>query len=156
MRAHAILAALLAILPAAVGHPLCYIDAKPTDLEQVLSFCPAAQDGACCTDQEEAQVQARFEAAGPLTGDCEDLYKQVSCTAVLLSEVLLRTTHHVHKHFEPTGRRGRARTRERRNKHCNKRESGVQPRCRVVVVNLCGWVARGRSMDSFSLEAVPP
>ncbi|CAN0058434.1 unnamed protein product, partial [Scytosiphon promiscuus] len=74
----AVLAALLAGPLLTAAHPLCFVDDRPTDPNQVLSFCPAAQDGACCTDQEEAEVQARFDAAGPLTGDCEDLHKQVT------------------------------------------------------------------------------
>eukprot|EP00903_Cladosiphon_okamuranus_P010393 g9831.t1 len=61
------------------AHPLCYVDEKPTDYDEVLTFCPEPQAGACCTDLEEAAVEARFDAAGPLTGDCEDLYKQVVC-----------------------------------------------------------------------------
>ena len=60
-----------------LGHPLCYIDSRPTDYDQVLTFCPEAQHGACCTDAEEAEVQARVEAAGTLTDDCADLYTQV-------------------------------------------------------------------------------
>ena len=59
------------------SHPLCYVDDKPTDLEGVLLFCPQAQDGACCTDIEEESVELIVEAAGPLTPDCYDLYKQV-------------------------------------------------------------------------------
>lgn len=58
------------------AHPLCYIDDRATDYSEVLDFCPAAIAGACCTDEEEAAVVTRFEAVGPLTGDCEDLYRQ--------------------------------------------------------------------------------
>ncbi|CAM9581883.1 unnamed protein product, partial [Ectocarpus sp. 8 AP-2014] len=52
---------------------------------QVLTFCDnsIASSGACCTDDEEAQVVADFSAVTPvgeeLTGDCSDLYKQVVC-----------------------------------------------------------------------------
>lgn len=60
-----------------LAHPLCYVGNRPTDYDEVLTFCPEAQQGACCTDAEEAEVQARFEAAGTLTDDCADLYKQV-------------------------------------------------------------------------------
>ncbi|CAM9143199.1 unnamed protein product, partial [Hapterophycus canaliculatus] len=58
------------------AHPLCYIDDRATDYSEILTFCPAAQAGACCTDAEELAVIARFEAVGTLTGDCEDLYRQ--------------------------------------------------------------------------------
>lgn len=77
MRAYVLLAALLAAKIAA--HPLCFIDDKPTDYEEVLTFCPEAQAGACCTDLEEAEVEARYDAVStvPLTGECADLYKQV-------------------------------------------------------------------------------
>ncbi|CAN0441744.1 unnamed protein product [Pylaiella littoralis] len=61
------------------GHPICFFDDRPTDADEVLDFCPAAQDGACCNDLEEEIVIARFDAVGALTGDCADLYKQVVC-----------------------------------------------------------------------------
>lgn len=77
MRTYALLAALL--LSKAAAHPLCYIDAKPTDYDEILTFCPEAQAGACCTDLEEAEVEARYDAVSTvaLTGDCADLYKEV-------------------------------------------------------------------------------
>ena len=59
------------------SHPLCFVDDKPTDFDQVLTFCPAAQDGACCTDIEEEKVSAIVSAAGDLSPECYDLYKQV-------------------------------------------------------------------------------
>lgn len=77
MHRYAVLAIFLATASRVYAHPLCYVDSKPTDFDEVLTFCPEAQSGACCTDLEEAAVEARFDAAGPLTGDCEDLYKQV-------------------------------------------------------------------------------
>ncbi|CAM9165509.1 unnamed protein product [Scytosiphon promiscuus] len=79
MRLYALSAALLA--KTAAAHPLCYVDAKPTDYDEVLTFCPEAQAGACCTDLEEAEVEARYDAVStvPLTGDCADLYKEVVC-----------------------------------------------------------------------------
>lgn len=82
MRAYALLAALLAGKIAA--HPLCYIDDKPTDYDQVLTFCPEPQAGACCTDLEEAEVVARYNAVSsvPLTGNCADLYKEVKSPCV--------------------------------------------------------------------------
>ncbi|CBJ28221.1 conserved unknown protein [Ectocarpus siliculosus] len=83
MRSFACLAALVATQVA--SHPLCFIDDKPTDYDQVLTFCDnsIASSGACCTDDEEAQVVVDFNAVTPvgeeLTGDCPDLYKQVVC-----------------------------------------------------------------------------
>lgn len=66
------------------SHPLCYVDDKPTDYDEVLTFCPTAQDGACCTDLEEAQVESAVDTAsaasstGTLSDKCRDLYTQVS------------------------------------------------------------------------------
>lgn len=51
--------------------------ARPTDLDRELTFCPAAQAGACCTAEEEEGVQQLFESAGDLTAECADLYQQV-------------------------------------------------------------------------------
>lgn len=66
---------------AAVAHPLCFYNDRPTDYEEELTFCPKSfqDDGACCTDAEEAKIEALYNAAAPkpLTGDCADLYKQV-------------------------------------------------------------------------------
>eukprot|EP00903_Cladosiphon_okamuranus_P010391 g9829.t1 len=76
MRACASLAAVLIAASRVAGHPICFVDDKAPDLEKTLDFCPAPQDGACCTDAEEAEVEARFEAAGPLSDDCADYYKQ--------------------------------------------------------------------------------
>lgn len=64
------------------AHPLCYIDDRATDYNEVLTFCPAQQAGACCTDAEELAVVARFEVVGTLTGDCEDLYRQARARVV--------------------------------------------------------------------------
>lgn len=61
----------------ASGHPLCYFDDRSTDYNEELTFCPAAQDGACCTDAEELAVEALFDAAGTLSDSCADLHKQV-------------------------------------------------------------------------------
>lgn len=58
------------------GHPLCFINDKPTDVDQVLTFCPEAQDGACCNAAEELDVKERLDELN-LTGDCYDMYKQV-------------------------------------------------------------------------------
>lgn len=59
------------------AHPLCFFDDRQTDPFEELTFCPEPQDGACCTDEEEAVVQAKFEAAGSLTAECADFYRQV-------------------------------------------------------------------------------
>lgn len=66
----------------AAAHPLCYVNDKPTNPDQVLTFCPAAQDGACCTDLEEAEIKASFDAFN-LSGDCADIFKQVKRIEVL-------------------------------------------------------------------------
>ncbi|CAN0382047.1 unnamed protein product [Pylaiella littoralis] len=79
MRACVALAALLAAASKVAGHPICFVDDKPPDVERSLTFCPEAQDGACCTELEELEVEIRFDAVGPLTGDCADLYLQVQC-----------------------------------------------------------------------------
>ncbi|CAM9509059.1 unnamed protein product [Ectocarpus sp. 4 AP-2014] len=83
MRAYACLAALAATKVAA--HPLCFIDDKPTDYDQVLTYCDnsIAMSGACCTDEEEGIVEANFNAAFaegvvPST-TCAALYKEVVC-----------------------------------------------------------------------------
>eukprot|EP00903_Cladosiphon_okamuranus_P010392 g9830.t1 len=79
MHAYVFLVAVLAAANSVVGHPICFVDDKSPDLEETLDFCPAAQDGACCTDAEEAIVKARFDAVGPLSNDCADYYMQVQC-----------------------------------------------------------------------------
>lgn len=58
------------------GHPLCFINDKPTDVDQELTFCPAAQDGACCNTEEEVDVKRRLDELN-LTDKCYDMYKQV-------------------------------------------------------------------------------
>lgn len=84
MRGHAFLAALLASAGRVTSHPLCFVDDRPTDTGRQHTFCPAAQDGACCTAAEEAEIQLRFEGAGALSDDCADLYKQVGGPLSLL------------------------------------------------------------------------
>lgn len=59
------------------GHPLCYVGDRPTDPGLVLEFCPQPQQGACCTDLEEAEVETIFNAAGYITEGCAEFYKQV-------------------------------------------------------------------------------
>jgi len=79
MRWLGLLALLFARFAARVsGHPQCFYDGRPPDPEQVLTFCPAATDGACCSDFEEEIVAARFGAVGDLpSSECADLYSQV-------------------------------------------------------------------------------
>ncbi|CAM9680684.1 unnamed protein product [Pylaiella littoralis] len=79
MRACVALAAILAAASKVVGHPICFVDSKPPDVERSLTFCPEAQDGACCTELEELEVEIRYDAVGPLTGNCADLYLEVQC-----------------------------------------------------------------------------
>lgn len=55
---------------------------RPTDYDEVLSFCPEAQVGACCNDIEEAAVEALFDSAGALTAECQVYYKQVGIRCV--------------------------------------------------------------------------
>ncbi|CAB1106281.1 unnamed protein product [Ectocarpus sp. CCAP 1310/34] len=87
MRAYACLAALAATKVAA--HPLCYFDDRPTDYDQVLTFCDnsIAMSGACCTDEEEGQVEANFDAAfaeGVVpSSECAALYKEAPTRTVL-------------------------------------------------------------------------
>lgn len=60
----------------AAGHAHCI--SKAVDLDQTLSFCPTAEEGVCCTEAEEGVVVERFDAAGTLTAECGDYYKEVS------------------------------------------------------------------------------
>lgn len=92
MRGVGVFAAVLFATSVAVvsGHPLCYFDDRPTDYTEVLTFCPAAEEGACCNDAEEVLVEAQFNAMGNLTGDCIDLYTEVSrCEACFAAKLLL-------------------------------------------------------------------
>lgn len=41
--------ALLGAVTLCASHPLCYVDDRPTDPDEILTFCPEAQAGACCT-----------------------------------------------------------------------------------------------------------
>lgn len=61
------------------AHPLCWYDSRPTDYDEVLTFCPESQAGACCNDLEEAEILALFDSAGTLTAECQAYYKQVVC-----------------------------------------------------------------------------
>lgn len=60
-----------------LAHPLCYFDDRSTDYSEVLTFCPEQQSGACCNDDEEAAVEALFQAAGTLSTSCSEYYQQV-------------------------------------------------------------------------------
>lgn len=78
MRCVGVLAFLLLCCATRVrGHPQCYFDDRPPDPDEDLTFCRQEEDGACCSDMEEAMVEARFRGIGPLTGNCSDLYAQV-------------------------------------------------------------------------------
>eukprot|EP00903_Cladosiphon_okamuranus_P006180 g6077.t1 len=79
MRAYAFFAAVLAAASRVAGHPICWVGTRSPDPLEAYDFCPTPQDGGCCTDAEEAQVQARFEAVGPLSDECAHYYKQVEC-----------------------------------------------------------------------------
>lgn len=61
----------------ATAHPLCYYDARPTDPEMILSFCPEQEDGACCNEFEEAEVMNWYYNETIVTDDCADYFKQV-------------------------------------------------------------------------------
>lgn len=93
MRVVQLLFVCLVAIGSTAGHPLCFVDDRSTDYDQVLTFCPAAQDGACCTDAEELAVKALFEDAGTLSDFCADLYKQVRATPVLHTCVYIHPRH---------------------------------------------------------------
>ena len=76
MRSKAFLVAFLAAARVG-GQPLCY-DHTPTNLDMDLTFCPEQQDGACCTDIDEAILQTRFAEAGTLSSDCAGYYYEVT------------------------------------------------------------------------------
>lgn len=67
------------------GHPICYYDSRPNDEDQVLTFCPEPQFGACCNDLEEAAIKGLYESAGTLNGTCAYLYKEVSSSLLSAS-----------------------------------------------------------------------
>ena len=64
----------------AFGHPHCHYDQRQVDLTSTLTYCSMdyAADGVCCTAEEEAALEATFNAAGDLTTECADYYKQAS------------------------------------------------------------------------------
>ena len=61
------------------SHQHCHYDQREVDLTSVLTYCSMdyAADGVCCTTEEEAALEATFNAAGDLTTECADYYKQV-------------------------------------------------------------------------------
>ncbi|CAM9766653.1 unnamed protein product, partial [Scytosiphon promiscuus] len=70
----------------AAAHPLCFTNDRPTDEGKTsLKLGPSdqygggafLQFGACCTDVEEEEVQAKFDEVGELTADCAAIYEQV-------------------------------------------------------------------------------
>ena len=61
------------------AHPHCHYDQREVDFERDLTFCPMdyAPEGICCTEEEETALEETFNAAGALTVECADYYKQV-------------------------------------------------------------------------------
>ena len=61
------------------AHPHCHYDQREVDVERDLTFCSMeyAPEGVCCTQEEEAALEATFNAVGDLTAECADYYKQV-------------------------------------------------------------------------------
>lgn len=96
MRAYAYLVA-LATATRVASHPLCFIDDRPTDYDQTLTYCGDITDidvsGACCTDLEEAQVEANFNAAFAEgvepSVECAALYKEVGRPSIVILFVVV-------------------------------------------------------------------
>ena len=63
------------------AHPHCHYDQREVDVGRDLTFCSMefAPEGICCTQEEETALEATFNAAGDLTAECADYYKQVMC-----------------------------------------------------------------------------
>ncbi|CAN0428975.1 unnamed protein product [Ascophyllum nodosum] len=63
------------------AHPHCHYDLREVDSGRDLTFCPMdyAPEGICCTQAEETALEETFNAAGALTAECADYYKQVLC-----------------------------------------------------------------------------
>ncbi|CAM9644170.1 unnamed protein product, partial [Ascophyllum nodosum] len=63
------------------AHPHCHYDQREVDVERDLTFCSMdyAPEGICCTEAEETALEETFNAAGDLTTECADYYKQVLC-----------------------------------------------------------------------------
>lgn len=62
-----------------VAHPHCHYDERTVDVDGELTYCSMeyAPAGICCTAEEEAVLEVTFNAAGDLTSECADYYKQV-------------------------------------------------------------------------------
>lgn len=80
----------------AAAHPLCFFNDRPTDFHHKLSFCPPAQDGACCTDAEEAKVRDLYDDAGTLSPECGEMYMQVMTSKQAKKVVVLYIYTNVH------------------------------------------------------------
>lgn len=65
-----------------VAHPHCHYDERDVDPDGKLVYCSIdyAPAGTCCTAEEEADLKATFDAAGSLTTECADYYKQAGIT----------------------------------------------------------------------------
>ena len=64
----------------AFAHPHCHYDEREVDLEREMTFCSMdyASEGVCCTELEEAALNATYTAVvNGLTTECADYYKQV-------------------------------------------------------------------------------
>ena len=80
------LRSIIVLLSCGVGyfvyaHPHCHYDQREVDVGRDLTFCSMeyAPEGICCTEEEETALEATFNAAGALTAECADYYKQVLC-----------------------------------------------------------------------------
>ncbi|CAN0432934.1 unnamed protein product [Ascophyllum nodosum] len=66
----------------AFAHPHCHYDEREVDLEREMTFCSMdyASEGVCCTELEEAALNATYTAVvNGLTTECADYYKQLLC-----------------------------------------------------------------------------
>jgi len=64
----------------ACAHPHCHFNQREVNLERELTFCSMdyAEAGVCCTEEEEATLEATLmSAVGDLTTECADYYQQV-------------------------------------------------------------------------------
>lgn len=62
-----------------LAHEHCYYDEREVDPDGELTYCSMeyVTAGTCCTADEEAALESTFNAAGSLTAECGDYYKQV-------------------------------------------------------------------------------
>lgn len=85
MRRRQLLAAFLAAASRVAAHPLCYDDTSPNP-DKVMDFCPEQQDGACCSDLDEAIFEAKFQQeAANITEACGFYLREVSRPRVVIS-----------------------------------------------------------------------